>query len=196
MADFRLLPDMASATNYPDALVLEAAAYITAIIDREIFGSVQGQLIGFIPRTITETLDGSGYNHLVLSTPYVRSLTSVTIGGTSVGTSGVDVQGGVLRYTNRGVWTSGIGNVVVQYTAGFGTAVPADIRGAAMHGTRYRLLTTSAKSSQAARAVSTSNEAGGTTTYVIAGPDRPTGFPEVDAVIMGWKARTASFGFA
>jgi hypothetical protein len=112
VAEFTALPDCAGFTEAP---ILAAAAYFTTIVEREI-----GE--PFIQRTVTETLDGRGTVSLVLASPYV-TLTSVTVGGTTVSVSGLTLVGGVLRYATSGtytgtVWTAGAGNVVVTYTAG------------------------------------------------------------------------------
>jgi hypothetical protein len=60
-----------------------------------------------------------------------------------------------------------------------------------MQGTRARLLTMDSQAGIEDRRTSLSTDAG-TIGFVIAGEDRPTGYPEVDAVILGWKKRLGS----
>jgi hypothetical protein len=79
--------------------------------------------------------------------------------------------------------------VAVTYEAGYSATPPADVKEAALQATRWRLLATNSNSDMNARQTSSTNEMGGTVQYSVAGPDRPTGYPDVDAVIMGWKRR-------
>lgn len=190
LAEFRTLPQMSDAAKYPDAAVDRAAAYITAIIERECGTS-------FIPRAVTETLDGSGTGTLVLSSPYARSLTSVSVGGVAVAVGNLTATGGVLRYLDGSTsWSRGAQNVTVAYQAGYTTAPPADIKEAAMQGTRARLLETASTSLVDDRRTGMTTDTGGTINFVIAGENRPTGYPTVDAVILGWKRRLDMPGFA
>jgi hypothetical protein len=86
-------------------------------------------------------------------------------------------------------WPAGFGNISVTYVAGYSSTPPLDIKEAAMRGTRAYLLETSEKSGVLDRRSSVTNDLGGTTTYVIAGGNNPTGYPQVDAVIVGWRDR-------
>lgn len=185
LAEFRLLPDMDNTAKFTDSRVEDAAAYIIGIIEREVRAS-------FIARTVTETLDGNSGDGLVLNTIYVRSVTSATVGGVASAYT-LSAPGGVLRQVSGSshvAWTKGLGNVVVVYVSGYSTlaTIPADIKEAAMRGTRAYLLETASSAGVTDRRSSINNDAG-TINYVIAGENRPTGYPQVDAVIMGWKAR-------
>lgn len=191
LAEFRTLPDMQDSQTYSDDRVLAAAAYITAIIEREVGTS-------FVERTVTETFDGSNDYGIVLATTYVRSVTSATVGGVALADT-LDAPYGIVRHrtTDTAVaWTRGLGNVVVTYKAGYSATPPADIKEAAMRGTRAYLLETSEKSGVLDRRSSVTNDLGGTTTYVIAGGNNPTGYPQVDAVIVGWREQLRLPGFA
>lgn len=189
LAEFRALPDMADDTVYTDAKVDAAAAYFTAIVERELGTSL-------VPRTVTETLDGTGSSTLLLSTPYVRSVTSITVGGSIVDTAGIVSAGGVLRYTSPGFpWTSGVANVVVTYQAGQFDECPADIKDAVMWATRDRLLSQADQSGVDVRKTSVSTDFG-TTNYILPGEKRPTGYPDLDAAIAGRQRATPSLGFA
>lgn len=192
LAEFRAMPDMSDTTKYPEAAVLAAAAYITAIIERECGTS-------FIGRTVTgELCDGGNYG-VVLSRPFVVSVTSATQDGVAV-TDSLRVSGGVVQRFAAGSytqtqWSSGFGNVAVTYVAGYSSTPPADIKSAAMQGTRARLLEIASTSGVDDRRTSLSTEMG-TVSFVIAGEGRPTGYPVVDEVIMGWKRKLDVFGFA
>lgn len=192
LAEFRLLPDMGSSTTYSDDQILAAAAYFTAIVEREI-----GE--PFIPRTFTETLSGAGAYGLVLGQSHVRSIGSLTVGGTTVDTSLIDTFGGVLRYKANlyagPVWTPGVANVVVTYVAGRYSAAPADIKDAVMWATRDRLLGQSDQNGVDIRRTSLATDMG-TVSYVLPGEKRPTGYPELDALIASYVRTTPSFGFA
>lgn len=186
LAELRALPDVSSATTYPDARVESVAAYITAIIEREVGTS-------FISRPVVDEIHDGGAAALYLRKRFPRAVTSVTEGGVAV-TDDLRLQGGVLRRFTAGSyspvgWVGGTGNVLVTYQAGYSAAPPADIKEAALQGTRARLLDTMSKAVVNDRRSSVTNEVGGTTSFVLAGVDRPTGYPEVDAVILGWKAR-------
>jgi hypothetical protein len=192
LTEFRLLPDMSNATKYPDALVLDAAAYVTAILEREVGTS-------FIPRTITGEIHDGGTYEIVLRSPFVQSITSVTQNGVAI-TDDLRSRSGVLRRFSTGSyipgwWATGVGNISVTYSSGYSATPPADIKSAVMQGTRARLMDTSATAGINDRRTSMTNESG-TVSFVIAGEGRPTGYPVVDEVIMGWKRKLNVFGFA
>lgn len=189
LEEFRSLPDMNNASLYDDDTVERAAAYIVAVIERVVGTS-------FVAREVTETIDGSGVSGLVLKSPYVQSLTAVTTGGTTIDTADLIHQGGVVRNLSGVGWTAGIGNTTITYESGYSSEPPADIKEAALQGTRARLLDTASNAKVNDRTSSITNDAGGTTSYVLAGVERPTGYPEVDAVILGWRDKLSGFGFA
>ena len=192
LTEFRLLPDMDDATAYPEAAVLAAAAYVTAVIERECGTS-------FVSRTVTgEEHDGGGYA-VVLSRPHVLSVSSATEDGVAV-TDDLRVSSGVLRKFSADDFVpiacaAGVGNVSVTYAAGYSTTPPADIKSAAMYGTRARLLEKAASSGMDERRTSLNTDMG-VINYTVAGQDNPTGYPQVDAVILGWRNKLNVFGFA
>lgn len=186
--EFRLLPDC-SADAFTDEQINDAAAYFTAIVEREVG-------VPFIPRTVTQTLDGNNTAALVLSSTHVRSLTTVTVAGTSVTVGDLTGQYGVLRYTaSTTSWPLGVGNVVVVYEAGEFEQCPADIKDPVMWATRDRLLSQTDQAGIDVRRTSVTTDFG-TTNYVIPGEKRPTGFPDLDAAIAGRVRVTPSYGFA
>lgn len=188
-AELRALPQMSDTTRYPLARVEAAAAYIVAIIERVVGTS-------FVVRTRTQVFDG-GDRAIALDDIYARSLTSVTVDGAAVTLDDLSLRGGLVAYRDRRYWASGdIGNVTITYAAGYSTTPPPDIKEAALAATRWRLLATNSNAEMEARQTQVTNEYGGTTVFAVAGAERPTGYPEVDAVIIGWRDRLNVFGFA
>jgi hypothetical protein len=186
------LPNM-SEGRYTTARKEAAAAYIVGIIERTVGTS-------FIARTVTDERHSGGYEAIVLKKPYVISVTSATEDGVAV-TDTLRAEGGVLQRFAAGSytptrWATGTGNVLVTYQAGYSSTVPADIKEAALQATRWRLMATNSNSDLNARQTSITNEMGGTVNYAVAGKDRPTGYPDVDAVIIGWRDELDVFGFA
>lgn len=191
LAEFRTLPDCAG-TTFTDAQILNAAAYFTTIVEREV-----GE--PFVPRTFTETFDGNGKSALVLSSPYVRSLTSVTVDSTSVVTTSFATEAGVLRYAAKGYVFSptSASNVVVTYTAGRYATCPADVKDAVMWATRDRLISQKSSTAIDVRRTSVTDGLGSVTNYILPGEKRPTGYPDLDAVIASYQRNTAdALGFA
>lgn len=185
LEEARALPDISDESKYPDDRVTAAGEYVQAIIE----GACQ---TSFVAREVVESLDGDGTTSLRLSTPYVLSVTSVTISG-ATSTDEFTATHGVLERTTTGSysplsWTRGRRNVTVTYDAGYSATPPADIKEAALQATRARLMSTSEFSAIDDRRTSITNEMG-TISFVIAGEERPTGFPEVDAVINRWAKK-------
>lgn len=195
-AEFRsLMSDMDEEARYPDVQVEAARNWAEALIERFCRTS-------FVARTTTETLDGGDWC-LVLSTPFVQSVTSVTIAGVLLTGYDYSYRGGVLErrptgtYSYPTVWTFGRRNIVVVYEAGYSAAPPNDLKLAAMQATRDRVIRMSPTSgSPSERATSITNDIGGTTQFATAGVDRPTGLPDADAVIVGWRDETLVNGVA
>lgn len=191
LSELRALPQMADAVKYPDARCEAAAAHIVAIIEGEVGTS-------FVPRQVTETLDGGG-DAVVLGHGFVLEVQSATENGVAV-TDRLTARGGLLRrfaagsYT-PGCWSSGVGNVEVTYLAGYTSEPPADVKEAALRGTRAYLVSTHSSSVMDDRRTSLSTEQG-TVQFTVAGRDHPTGYPEVDAVIVAWRDQLDVFGFA
>lgn len=189
-AELRALPQMSDASKYSSARIDAAAAYIVGIIEREVQTS-------FVGRTVTDERHDGGTYGIVLRRPRVLSVTSATENGAAV-TSTLRVRDGVLRkYAGATafqpqLWSAGVENVAVTYVAGYSAAPPPDVKEAALKGTRWHLLATNSDSAMNARQTALTNDQGGTIQFSVAGKDRPTGFPEVDATIMSWARRLAT----
>jgi hypothetical protein len=183
-AEILALPDMSGETS---ARITAAAAWAIGVIEREVGTS-------FIARTITAEVHDGGVDAIILRKPYVLSVTSATQDGVAV-TSTLRVRGGTLRKFSSAtsfapmVWSAGYGNVTVTYQAGYSSTPPADIKEAALAATRWHLLEGRANNVHSPRQTSLTNDMGGTVNFAVAGTDRPTGYPDVDAVIVGWKRR-------
>jgi hypothetical protein len=192
LPELNALPNMAEA-KYTDQRKLAAAAYITGIIERTCRTS-------FIPRTFTETHDG-GARQIILSKAYVRSVTSATENGVPVTDVLRTTAAGILtRYQAADsyapqLWATGVNNVSVTYVAGYSDACPLDLKEVALQATRWRLMSTNSNSDMNARQTSISNEQG-VVQFTTAGKDRPTGYPDIDAVIIGWRDAVAPLGIA
>lgn len=191
LAELNALPNMSEARYTPERKEA-AAAYVEAIIER-VCGT------SFVARTVTDEVhDGGGYS-IVLDAPFVLSATSAEVDGEAV-TDALSVRAGILRRyatgsTSPAAWASGSGNVLVTYEAGYSTEPPADLKEAALQATRYRLLATNSNSDMAARTINATTP-DGSIQYAVAGQERPTGYPDVDAVIIGWRDKLKVFGFA
>lgn len=182
LADFRELSQMADTEKYPDSRVLAVAEALTGAIEREVRTS-------FIGRTVTETFTTTNGCTLTLGTPYVLSITSLTLNGISVTPSDLLVDAGVLTYKSHTRFASGLrGNAVVVYVAGYSASCPADIGEPLMFAVRDRLLATSPTAGIDARRTSMITDQG-TINYVPAGTDHPTGYPDLDAAVMSWSRK-------
>lgn len=191
-AELRALPDMSDTSRFPDARLVAAHDWIASIIERECGTS-------FITETVTETVNGSGREALFLSRPYVRTVTSVAVDDVALTAPEVAdllIQHGALYFGTGGYWSAAArGNVTVTYTAGYSATPPADLKEAALRAARNWLLTSHAWSGVDTRATSLTNEYGNVN-LAVAGPDRPTGLPDVDATIMAWAQRVRVPGVA
>jgi hypothetical protein len=182
--EFRAQPDVPE-SKYNDAAVTAAAEYVQGIVEGHCGTS-------FVGRQAVETLDGTGTTTLRLATPYVLGVDSVTVNGTVL-TDEYVVDAGVLERRAAGSfsslsWSRGRRNVVVTYRAGYSDEPPADLKGAVIQAVRARLMATSSQATIDDRRTSLNTDMG-VINYVIAGQERPTGYPEVDAVIMRWAKK-------
>jgi len=193
LVEFRALPDMNDTAKYPDARVQASAEYIVGVMEREVSTS-------FIARTVTGEVHDGGYYEIILRKGHVLSVTSATENGVAI-TDNLRVQSGIVTRHPSSTdatllpFASGTRNIAVTYQAGHSSTVAADTKEAAMRATRAYLLETSSSAGVTDRRSTITNEAG-TTTYVLAGKDHPTGYPMVDAVIIGWRDKLSVFGFA
>ena len=169
--------------DFSDERIEAVAAAVVSIIEREVGTS-------FVARTVTDEPHDGGGRAIILRSPYVLSVTSATEDGETV-TDTLMCRGGVLRklsdYASL-TWAAGFENILVTYEAGYSAEPPADVKEMALRATRARLLETASDASMNDRRTSISNEMG-VINFSTAGENRPTGYPEFDAVILGWAKR-------
>lgn len=191
LAEFRTLPDC-TGSLFSDAQINAAAAHFVSIVEREVFGE-GGE--GFIPREFTVTLDGSGRSAIILPHAHISAIDTITVDDVAVLPVDLAYANGILRYLAGTYWTYGVANIVVTYTAGKYATCPPDVKDAVMWATRDRLLSQSDQAGIDVRRTSMNTEYG-TVNYVIPGEKRPTGYPELDALIASYQRTTPSYGFA
>lgn len=189
LEEFQALPECGLGT-FTEAEVDAAEGFFVSILEREV-GSP------FVLRAETVTLDGSGSAALILPRADIAALSAVTVDGDVVDVGLLSSSSGILRYLTGGtVWPCGVGNIEVTYAYGAYATVPADVKSAVMWATRDRLLSQSNQNGIDVRRTSMTNDLGGTIQYVLPGEKRPTGYPELDALIASYQRNTPTFGFA
>ena len=174
LADIRAVPSLTNETSYPNEKLAEARIW---------FEDKAELFIGraYVPRFGHEVIDGSGSDTIFLDHLNIRTLLYVKVGG--VAQSGMDDwdlyrSGKVVR--SSGIFASGSLNVEVGFEYGLDEP-DADLRQAALTAIRARLL--GDRSGIPERAVTMTTDVGGFT-LTLAGKDRPTGIPDVDAVLL------------
>lgn len=171
LADIRAQKNLDSAAKFTTAELADARAWFEDLAEEHCG-------VAFAPRYHRDVLDGDGCSTALLSKLYPRQLIGVTVDDVVETTTGWALydHGEVRRPT--GTFTCGDRNVSIAYEHGHQRA-PAQLRTAALIAIRDRLL----DDETGRRQLSVTNEFGGTTRYAVAGDDRPTGIPEVDAVL-------------
>lgn len=189
LLELRALPDVSNTTKYPNDRVEAVAAKFVEIIEREV-GTA------FIERLATETYDGGEWA-IVPMKAHPREIVAATENGVDITASVAVKDGTLVKLSGYSLsrWASGVQNIEVTYSYGYAAEPPADIKEQALQATRLHLMSTSSTNWQNSRQTSMSTEMG-VLGFVVAGPDRPTGYPELDAVIIGWRDRLNVYGFA
>lgn len=190
--EFRALPQMGDTAKYPPDRVESAAGFVVATTE----GSAG---VSFIPRSHTVVKSGTEANArggaITLMKRRPIAVTAVSQSGVALSPTELaqlSINRGVLRWLASGVaqpWETGIDNVSITYTAGF-SSIPADVKEATLQATRARVLALASNASIDDRRTSINTDHG-TITYVIAGEGRPTGYPEVDEVLMRYRRSQA-----
>lgn len=125
---------LASATDYPDASISAKEAEIREDLER-ICG------VNFVPTAHTdEYRDGDGTYYLALDWPRITAISAVSSRNYSTWTAFTadelaelyaPTESGSMVYREGALWTKGVKNFKVTYTAGY-TTVPAEIKRAAL----------------------------------------------------------------
>jgi hypothetical protein len=182
LADIRALPGLSNTTSYPNEKLEEARIWFED--KAEIFCGR-----AFVPRFGHEVLDGTGADRIYLDHLNIRTLLYCKVDGTAQ--SGLETwdlyrSGKVVRDT--GIFGAGKLNVEVGFEYGLDEP-DADLRGAALTAIKAKLL--GDRSGIPERAVTMTTDVGGFT-LALAGRDRPTGIPEVDAVLLDRRVSSGS----
>jgi hypothetical protein len=184
LAEIRVLDALSNTTRYPTEKL--AAARVQA---EDRFDLATG--VAWVPRHERETLSGNATPRLALRWARPRSVIAATIDGAAV-TDLLTLRlynWGVVERTAGNIFpveaAGGGGNVVVEYTHGYDRP-PADLKQAFLTYVRYLLLDTTSRIPDRASTMSTDF---GTFQLVTAGFQRPTGLPEVDAVLLDHSHR-------
>ena len=137
--------------------------------------------VAFVPRTATETVDGSGAGVLLLKWARVREVTALTVDGAAE----TDLTG-VLPHV-AGVYTTnafsyGHSNITITYEHGYDSP-PLRIRRAAMRLAKHYLVDTPRDD----RMVRLTDQEGGQAVYSVPGGKTPFGIPEVDSAVQNYS---------
>lgn len=175
LAQIRAEPNLSDANVFTTAELEAALAWFESLAEDHC-------RTAFVPRFARETFDGTGTTGARLRTSHARRLLAATIDGATVSTTGWDLYpDGRVDTRDAGVTFSvGRRNVAVSYEHGLDRP-PADLVRAALTAVRWRLLT-DASQKIPDRAISLVNEFGNVQ-MAVPGTDRPSGIPEVDAVL-------------
>lgn len=182
LADLRAMKDLSSMSTYPTDRLRAARAWIEEIIDRQCGTS----FVHRYHRDIRTRVHG------LLSKPYTRSLLSVTVDDATVDldTIALDDVGAIWWAGTGSRWCPAGYTSDIRYTAGWADACPGDLRDVALQAARWRLISTDGQSGIPSRATSITNEFGNVTLATASAEyNRPTGIPDVDAVIVDWARR-------
>ena len=181
LADLRAMNDISGqTTKYPTDSLRRARDWIEDIID----GTVNAP---FVRRYFRDQFNWTP--NLVLRQPYGRALLSMSVNGTAV--SGGDLAALTIDSSGRivtaatGVQSYRTGLVDIRYEAAVMDSCPADLREVALQAARWHLIATDGQSGIPSRATSITNEFGNVN-LTTASKDRPTGIPDVDAVILNY----------
>lgn len=193
LAELRAMNDLGSDTAYPTARLRAARDWIEGRIDQACNAS-------FVRRYARDRwASWAGDTRLVLrDSAWPRRLLSVTVAGTAqdVSTLAVTPYGEVTYSTGLPWLVYGWQAVDVRYEAAYVDVCPPDLHDAALQAARWRLISTDGQSGIPSRATSLTNEFGNVQLATARTGDRPTGIPDVDAVIVDWARRTKVPGLA
>lgn len=179
LADIRALDALANTSKYPTPKLETARAQAE---DR--FEDATG--VSWVPRYRRDVLSGDNTAQLLLGRVRPRTVKAVTIAGVAAADLSLFrlYDHGAIERTTGATWPrdahGGGGNIVVEYVHGYDQP-PEDVRQAFLTYVRYLLLDSNSRIPDRASVMSTDL---GTFQLTTAGFNRPTGLPDVDAVLM------------
>lgn len=191
-------PELADTGRYTSAEIRRARDEATARLE-------EAAQVSFSTRRTVETISGDNTTRLLLPHVEVSGIYSVTIydetipgadavddafDATELADVEIDGPAGVLKRTDGDVWPRGHRNVVVDYEHGY-EFPPEPVRRAAMKLAVEALVPSALPS----RALSQTTDLG-EIRISVANPEagRPTGDPEIDAVILQFGRRRPTIG--
>lgn len=183
VAEIRALDSLSDTSKYSLATVSEARAHAETLFEHYCNRA-------FVPRYARVVLDGSGLDYCYLPHNQIRRLINVTEDDVELDTSEwIIYEDGKLYRPNDAFSTNAKQNVSITYEHGY-AYVPTDIKRAFLTFVRYLLLEAYNKIPD--RTLNY-NADGMFVQMAQAGPNRPTGLPEVDAVLNRYRAPKAGF---
>lgn len=210
LAELRASQDLSSAVTYPTERLRGARQWIETIIDSAVSTSFvrryNRELLNFASDSALRYVGARRGSFSPTSTtvvlrdrPFIQTLLSISIGGVALTAPQLALvtvdEGNRLVTTDGLAWPGGFGLVDVRYEAGFTDTCPSDLHDVALQAARWRLMSTDGASGIPSRATSLTNEFGNVQLST-AGNRRPTGIPDVDAVIMSYADQVKVPGIA
>lgn len=184
ISEIRGLKNLSDTTKFTLAELEQAREWFYDLLSRLI------PQVAFVPSYDRYVFDGHGGIEVLLPKMFPRSLIKVTISGETKTTTDWKLdEHGLVRVAQATTFkvptTTEVGrNCSIAYEHGLDSP-PEDLREAALVAIRERLL-----NDQAGRPMlSVADGAGGTTRFAVASEDRPTGNPDVDAVLISHRDR-------
>lgn len=141
----------------------------------------------FVPQYRRDIFDGDDGSEMFLSRIGVRSIIGVTIDGVAASTTGWSVSASGRVRTDGDIFTSNVTagqNITVSYSLGR-NAPPANLANATVKLARHLLLSLESSIPDRARMMTTEFAS---YQLDVASEDKPTGIPEIDAVLSRYRA--------
>lgn len=185
LAELRALKGLSSVTTYPNAtlaLMRDVAEDFVEEFCKE----------AFVPQYRRDVFDGDNCQTLYLPRVHVRSLISVKLAGVTMDTTGWTVSRSGRIRTTGAVFTAGVPagqNVAVQYELGR-SGPPHDLKNATLRLARHITLNLETSIPDRARMMQTEFAM---FQLDVASEDKPTGVPEIDAVLIRYREAQPDF---
>lgn len=188
LAEIRALDALGNTSKFPEATLARARWQAEAKIE-------DATGVAWVPRHDRQVSFGDNTTQILTRWPRPRSLIAVSINGTAAAdlTKFTLYDIGMVERTSGATWpkgTTSTGNVTVEYTHGYDRPTE-DLRMAFLQYVRYLVLDTTSRIPDRASSYSTEF---GTFQLVTAGFNRPTGLPEIDAILNQHSHRVAGVG--